>query len=728
MGKSTGVHTEPRCCTTRFAAALIAGATGLLSGKAEAQATLPVNYGELVHTFEAPNNLGNVVVTLVNTTPGGLLAAPLGSNFLAPLYWNSAGGANAWTDTNLGQVYGVTLDGAVNPNIYVAAACKTQIYPFSAGTGVAFGPGGPGGVYRLNGLTGAICLVRSLPSDTASGLGNITYSATTNSLYVSNFADGLIYQLSLGTNINAPNCPATIASAYDHGVAGRTAFFGSTFAIADNGAFGITQPGRRVWGLAYNKDENRLYYGVWWEDSNAPLANENNEIWSVALNTTTGVPTGSSARREFAHPLYSGNYSNPAAGLNFTPVGTLLVGERTLGAHQSRLLEYAGGTTAWVPLPTNKYYVGLGNTSCSGAGDMEWTGKVWSAGDGIILAGSTALYGMMRIPLGGNSLDAPPTANSILIDSDQNTSQGDKTEIGTLVYRRRPCAPPPANMVLWMPFDETSGTTTRNRIYSQYPGTSSGGQFFSPGKVGNATCFDQGMINVAQYPNLQLGNDLTIDAWVSPNSQASAGWQHTIVDKRQSLGGGIWRGYRLYLTNAGVLTLDVWASTNSANTFSGPTLTMNGTWQHVAVTVRRSCPNLGTMCVDFYKNGVLTATPSVFIGGPAATSTGLRIGDSVDGLPIRWYVGCIDELEIFNRALSAFEIQTIWGAGPNGKCKTLCFIYPVDFNCDDLVDFFDYLDFVSAFASGSGDADFNGDGTLDFFDYLDFVNDFSNWI
>ena len=48
-----------------------------------------------------------------------------------------------------------------------------------------------------------------------------------------------------------------------------------------------------------------------------------------------------------------------------------------------------------------------------------------------------------------------------------------------------------------------------------------------------------------------------------------------------------------------------------------------------------------------------------------------------------------------------------------------------DFNQDLVADFFDYLDFVDQFASGSLSADFNRDGVLDFFDYLDFVDAFS---
>ena len=48
-----------------------------------------------------------------------------------------------------------------------------------------------------------------------------------------------------------------------------------------------------------------------------------------------------------------------------------------------------------------------------------------------------------------------------------------------------------------------------------------------------------------------------------------------------------------------------------------------------------------------------------------------------------------------------------------------------DFNSDAVADFFDYLDFVQAFADNSAAADFNADGITDFFDYLDFVAAFS---
>ena len=48
-----------------------------------------------------------------------------------------------------------------------------------------------------------------------------------------------------------------------------------------------------------------------------------------------------------------------------------------------------------------------------------------------------------------------------------------------------------------------------------------------------------------------------------------------------------------------------------------------------------------------------------------------------------------------------------------------------DFNHDASLDFFDYLDFVDAFAAMDPLGDFNEDGSIDFFDYLDFVDAFS---
>jgi hypothetical protein len=71
--------------------------------------------------------------------------------------------------------------------------------------------------------------------------------------------------------------------------------------------------------------------------------------------------------------------------------------------------------------------------------------------------------------------------------------------------------------------------------------------------------------------------------------------------------------------------------------------------------------------------------------------------------------------------IARVEIQ-----GPVGPIDAaiLISLCAADFNGDNQVDFFDYLDFVAAFDAEDDSADFNGDNQVDFFDYLDFASAF----
>lgn len=62
---------------------------------------------------------------------------------------------------------------------------------------------------------------------------------------------------------------------------------------------------------------------------------------------------------------------------------------------------------------------------------------------------------------------------------------------------------------------------------------------------------------------------------------------------------------------------------------------------------------------------------------------------------------------------------------PGGTLGRIGCACAADFNADGMVDFFDYADFVSAFASGAAATDINADGVIDFFDYLDFARAFA---
>ena len=93
-----------------------------------------------------------------------------------------------------------------------------------------------------------------------------------------------------------------------------------------------------------------------------------------------------------------------------------------------------------------------------------------------------------------------------------------------------------------------------------------------------------------------------------------------------------------------------------------------GQFYHVAGTYDGTTMNL-------YVDGVLEASRSVGLTVPYTSSLTWNIGVTAlkfrppNNTFARTWVGLIDEVEIFNRALSQSEIQDIFNAGSAGKCK-----------------------------------------------------------
>ncbi|MEO1278659.1 MAG: GC-type dockerin domain-anchored protein, partial [Planctomycetota bacterium] len=191
---------------------------------------------------------------------------------------------------------------------------------------------------------------------------------------------------------------------------------------------------------------------------------------------------------------------------------------------------------------------------------------------------------------------------------------------------------------------------------------------------------------VATPPTGNRRAEPTIDAWVNLE-QAFIDRQYTIVDKREfsaAIPGG-WSGYRLFVdfdTNqgkvipvtAGTLTLEFQDDAGSGiRTATGP-LVGTGLWEHLAVIVDRHAA--GGIDVRFALNG-FCAPASISPGGGGGVGAhgtpGMRIGNTLDPIGFdQWFFGCIDELEIFDRALDCAEIQGIARAQIGGKCRESC--------------------------------------------------------
>jgi hypothetical protein len=338
------------------------------------------------------------------------------------------------TAAQIGQVFGVALDDASPPNIYAAATSAYGLpiitpgpdgQPHHIKTGApnaAFMPGlwgprgGPGSIWKIDGVTGKVTLLANVMlggrSNSGAALGALAFDPESKSLFVSDRENGLIYRLALD---------GRILDHYDHAVTGRETQalppvpwnsqapiditnpqFNSTLPATWNYA----APERRVFGLAVF--QHRLYYAV----------ADSLQIWSVGLNGDGSF--GNDAVIELAVPPSSG--ATEISTIAFDGQGRMFLADRPAptGAFDfealavpaiGRVLRYAQTGTApygrriWQEVP-DQFAIGFPRDLRNGNGGVaigynyDYNGDIvfsscggfmWSTGEDLRDASDAAL-------------------------------------------------------------------------------------------------------------------------------------------------------------------------------------------------------------------------------------------------------------------------------------------------------------------------------------------------
>ena len=234
------------------------------------------------------------------------------------------------------------------------------------------------------------------------------------------------------------------------------------------------------------------------------------------------------------------------------------------------------------------------------------------------------------------------------------------------------CDPAPTGLIGWWPGDGGA-----NDIASTNNGTLQGGATATtPGVVGTAFLFDgtNSYISIPDSPVLHPTN-LTIEAWVrcdlldTPSAPGISypGQQYIIFHQNAQTGN--FEGFDLAKDREPRFTgtNDTWCfeltSVEGDNVYvESLTSVQTNVWYHIA-GVR------GSNYIQLYVNGQLEAETSVdfpigYGNFPLYfATTGQSYWDHKFG-------GALDEVGLYNRALSASEIAAIYAAGRQGKCKT----------------------------------------------------------
>jgi hypothetical protein len=265
-----------------------------------------------------------------------------------------------------------------------------------------------------------------------------------------------------------------------------------------------------------------------------------------------------------------------------------------------------------------------------------------------------------------NSAPIPgATANSLVLTNLQDSRAGSyqvvvSNRFGSVtssnavlaVLPAPPCATPPVGLVSWW-----SAEGNARDAVARNNGTLQGRATFSPGMVGQAFNFNpaSGTVLVPDSPSLRLTNQLTIEGWINTRGTNT---DYGIVSKVGGAAGN--NGYQFGLSGNKLLGQfnspgQSWPS--SRIMYALPIAL--GVWHHVAWTYDQSAMKL-------YFNGQPVATNVIGARPIVASRSSLRIsGDDNNHV---YFDGLIDEVAIYDRALSAEEIAGIYSAGSTGKC------------------------------------------------------------
>jgi hypothetical protein len=210
----------------------------------------------------------------------------------------------------------------------------------------------------------------------------------------------------------------------------------------------------------------------------------------------------------------------------------------------------------------------------------------------------------------------------------------------------RGCLPRPAGLVGWWR-GEDDGADSAGANKASPNGTVT----FAPGKVGHAFRF---LGNGFESAPVKLSGAMTLDFWVMVGSPGQEAW---VSAASTGLPGDFDPFFQIMLDGRDHWKLDAGNPPNEITPLVGDATAL--IFQHLAATYD------GSRSVVFYLNGVQVATAG-WVGAKPLAYEALKLGTNRD--QNRHFVGLVDEVHLFNRALSAAEVAAIYRADSAGIC------------------------------------------------------------
>lgn len=280
------------------------------------------------------------------------------------------------------------------------------------------------------------------------------------------------------------------------------------------------------------------------------------------------------------------------------------------------------------------------------------------------------------------------------------------------------CLTIPTGAIAWWALDELSGATAHD-TWNTHHATAFGTPIPIAGYVAGAWSFDgtADWLVVPDAPSQNLGTgDFTIDGWIITTGTAA---MNPVFSKYQP---AAQRGIAFWIENGERLALRLGDGSQSDFISSNAASIADGGWHHIAVRVDRDDPD----GIEFYLDGELLGSANpVGHAGSVSSFTPLYLArmDTASG-GFRTYEGALDEVRLFDRALSSVEIRSVVAVGPLGNCKPVSYVCAcpdqADLDSSGAINAVDLTLHINVVFFGASDpqssvcpvtmADFNADG------------------
>src|SRR3989344_4129204 len=218
-----------------------------------------------------------------------------------------------------------------------------------------------------------------------------------------------------------------------------------------------------------------------------------------------------------------------------------------------------------------------------------------------------------------------------------------------------------ADLVSQWDGDAVSGRTALD-VKNGNNGTLSGGVSIVPGKVGNAFTFNgSGSINAGNPASLNFGaGPFSLEVWFNWDG-AGGTVVNNIIRKSDYPSGGPGSGYWLR-AGGGQLEFSVGATTGPEGQSIITVPISSGVWYH-AVAIGGDSGDIKLYINGQQQGAILRQASNTESTSDDPFTIGSWRGST------EFFSGIIDEVSIYNRALTASEVQTIFDAGSRGKCS-----------------------------------------------------------